>query len=69
MEELKRKERGGRGGEKKHTCMYVHARAQPRDALNGPRLLGFIMVNCRSEGADLGYKSLIWAQVTAMGRN
>lgn len=29
----------------------------------------FIKVNCRSEGADLGYKSLIRAQVKAMKRN
>lgn len=32
-------------------------------------LSAFIKVNCRSEGVDLGYKSMVWAQVKAMKRN
>lgn len=53
-----------------HACMCTHVHSRgTRRTLDRPRLLGFIMVNCGSEGADLGYKSLIWAQVTAMGRN
>lgn len=57
MEELKRKERGGRGCGK--TYMYACALKRHIETQKTVCLPDFIKVNCRSEGADLGYKSLI----------
>lgn len=55
----------------KHTCMHVHAHAHLRDTETQKTvcLADFFKVNCRSEGVDLGYKSLIRVQVKAMKRN
>lgn len=55
----------------KHTCMHVHAHAHLRDTETQKTvcLADFFKVNCRSEGVDLGYKSLIRVQVKAMKIN
>lgn len=71
MEELKRKERGWRGCGKTymHDCARTCTLESHIETQKAVRLPDFIKVNCRSEGADLGYKTRMRVQVKAMKRN
>lgn len=52
-------------------ALHVHAHTHLGD-IETQKILclhDFIYVNCRSEGADLGYKSMIRVQVKEMNRD